>query len=745
MAARLGYREDAMVQAGDTLADRYLLEGRLGRGGMGEVWRAVDQRLSRSVAIKLLLNVSVSADLVERFRREATITANLQHPGITVVHDIAQHDGQLFIVMELLDGTDLGAVLDKAPTGIPIGQAVSLTLQAAQALAAAHAQGVVHRDVKPANLFQVTGGRVKICDFGIARAADSTGLTAAGQFIGTPAYASPEQCCGRKLDGRSDLYSLGCVLYALLTGQAPFPSDQAPAMLIHQHLNLPPSSPRIHRADIPVELDRLILSLLAKDPNNRPGGAETVASILDTLFERSPGASLPNLPTTLPDSSHASTPSSQPPQVVMSGSGQNITATFYTGGEQQKIEIGAGLPGWKGLFNQAWNELMTNGLWIGYPSTEVYAAGPGVVQHFESHESLFGWVLCALPPYQRPVAVAGEIWQALEAAGSGIPNGDGFRAVGLPAPDREATRKVESNVARVELTGGRWREGVLLRDVDGKNWRWEPVPHFTTNRTPASKLWTSNQADRLRIRALATLPWASYNELRITPQRRRDLHLALPTSVLTSTITAFTVRRGAELAVQVWERGPNRNALDALSYSATITTSQGAPALTAEVMMTLGSATDSSVVACTELRIEDLAAWGEALGAPGGHVPQDLRLSLKEVVEFLTIAWHTATEVLPAAVTDMSTDHRWTDPPTVQLQLITERDFNQKLALQAPLDEYIDLSPFGESDQGPFHELLVTIISTPILTSQERTTLTQKAVIDMAQRYGFLDATEEIL
>lgn len=185
VAARLGYREDAMVQAGDTLADRYLLEGRLGRGGMGEVWRAVDQRLSRSVAIKLLLNVSVSADLVERFRREATITANLQHPGITVVHDIAQHDGQLFIVMELLDGTDLGAVLDKAPTGIPIGQAVSLTLQAAQALAAAHAQGVVHRDVKPANLFQVTGGRVKICDFGIARAADSTGLTAAGQFIGT--------------------------------------------------------------------------------------------------------------------------------------------------------------------------------------------------------------------------------------------------------------------------------------------------------------------------------------------------------------------------------------------------------------------------------------------------------------------------------------------------------------------------------------------------------------------------------
>ena len=182
-------------------------------------------------------------ELAGRFRREARIAARLQHPGITVVHDVGSDNGQLFIVMELLHGRDLAAMLAETPAGLPVDAAVSLAIQAAEALQAAHAGHVVHRDLKPANLFVLDSGRLKICDFGIAWAVDSTThLTATGQAIGTPAYMSPEQCQGQQVDERSDLYSLGCVLYELLTGQPPFTEGQ-PLSIMLQHLNAIPAGP----------------------------------------------------------------------------------------------------------------------------------------------------------------------------------------------------------------------------------------------------------------------------------------------------------------------------------------------------------------------------------------------------------------------------------------------------------------------------------------------------------------------
>jgi serine/threonine protein kinase len=272
------------VQPGDELVGRYRVEARLGHGGMGEVWRGVDQKLRRPIAVKVLLNLSADPALLQRFQREAVITAGLQHPGIAVVHDVDQHDGQLFIVMELLHGQDLGAVLAGAPSGLPISEAISLTMQAARALVAAHIRGVVHRDLKPANLFLLTEGRLKVCDFGIARAVDATSaLTATGQVFGTPAYMSPEQWSGEQVDARSDLYSLGCVLHALLTGQPPFPPDQAPLALMRQHLDIIPAGPRAVRFDVSPELDRLVLELLAKDPAARPAGADLVVTALETI------------------------------------------------------------------------------------------------------------------------------------------------------------------------------------------------------------------------------------------------------------------------------------------------------------------------------------------------------------------------------------------------------------------------------------------------------------------------------
>lgn len=271
------------MQAGLKLSGRYALQALLGSGGMGEVWRGVDEYLERPVAVKVLREHLADPELVARFRREARIAARLQHPGITVVHDVGSDGGRLFIVMELLHGRDLAAVLAEAPAGLPVDAAVSLVMQAAEALQAAHAAQVVHRDLKPANLFVLGSGQLKICDFGIAQAVDSTvGLTAAGQAIGTPAYMSPEQCHGQHVDARSDLYSLGCVLYALLTGRPPF-ADGPPLAVMSQHLYTVPAAPRTIRPDIPLEVERLVLDLLAKEPEHRPAAASHVIVALQAV------------------------------------------------------------------------------------------------------------------------------------------------------------------------------------------------------------------------------------------------------------------------------------------------------------------------------------------------------------------------------------------------------------------------------------------------------------------------------
>jgi len=279
-------RPEALVQAGLELDGRYVLEERLGAGGMGEVWRGTDRLLARPVAVKLMRERLADDALVARFQREARLAARLRHPGITLVYDIGSHDGRPFMVMELLDGHDLAETLRVSPAGLSVDVAVSLAIQAAEALRAAHARQIIHRDLKPANLFLQRGGGLKICDFGIAQAADlTTSLTAAGEPIGTPYYMSPEQCEGRPVNARSDLYSLGCVLHELLTGRPPFP-DGPPLAIMFQHMSTAPMSLRAGRPDIPAELDHLVLELLAKDPESRPADAGAIAATLTSLRAR---------------------------------------------------------------------------------------------------------------------------------------------------------------------------------------------------------------------------------------------------------------------------------------------------------------------------------------------------------------------------------------------------------------------------------------------------------------------------
>ncbi|HEX2313093.1 MAG TPA: serine/threonine-protein kinase, partial [Thermomonospora sp.] len=282
------------MESGAVLVGRYRLTTRLGQGGMGEVWAADDMQLRRRVAVKIVLAaVGASATLIARLRREAENAAQLQHPGITVVHDIGEHEGHPFFVMELLDGTDFTAILAANPGGLPVGRVLETGAAVAEALAYAHRRGVVHRDIKPGNLMELAEGGVKICDFGISRSTDATGdLTGTGGMLGTPAYMAPEQYEGRPADARTDLYAFGCTLYAMLVGGPPFDGETLPA-LMRQHLTVEPVPPSRRRPEIPAELDHLVLWLLAKNPADRPASAEEVARRLRDLATSGPAPLTP--------------------------------------------------------------------------------------------------------------------------------------------------------------------------------------------------------------------------------------------------------------------------------------------------------------------------------------------------------------------------------------------------------------------------------------------------------------------
>ncbi|GGU38784.1 serine/threonine-protein kinase [Streptomyces lavendofoliae] len=305
---------------GDTrlLQGRYRLEEVIGRGGMGEVWRATDEALGRRVAVKRLKPPGPRHDrdfvtvLRERFRREARVAAALQHRGITVVHDFGESEGQLYLVMELLEGRNLSQLLEaNAQHPLPVHDVVDIAEQVADALVHTHRQGIVHRDLKPANIMRLDDGTVKICDFGIARLGGDIGftsrLTGTGIAMGTPHYMSPEQISGGPVDHRSDLYSLGCVLYEIATGAPPFDLDDPWAILVG-HRDTPPEPLRNRRAELPESFERAVLDLLAKTPDDRPtdaadlrrritGARPAPTAVLDAPFPLAPAhPTAPRLP-----------------------------------------------------------------------------------------------------------------------------------------------------------------------------------------------------------------------------------------------------------------------------------------------------------------------------------------------------------------------------------------------------------------------------------------------------------------
>ncbi|MGB7063269.1 MAG: FlgO family outer membrane protein, partial [Candidatus Zixiibacteriota bacterium] len=251
---------------GKTISHYKILK-KLGEGGMGEVYLAQDTKLNRKVALKFLpVQLASDGELKERFKREAQSAAALNHPNIITIHEVAEYENRPFIAMEYVKGEPLKDLIGKK--GLSIGEVLDVALQISDGLAVAHQAGIVHRDIKPQNILMGKDGRVRICDFGLAKAKRDATLTQAGSTLGTVAYMSPEQAQGKEADHRSDIFSFGVVLYEMITNQLPFKGEHD-AALIHSIVNDSPEPLARYKADVPEGLQRMVDKALAKDKGER--------------------------------------------------------------------------------------------------------------------------------------------------------------------------------------------------------------------------------------------------------------------------------------------------------------------------------------------------------------------------------------------------------------------------------------------------------------------------------------------
>ncbi|SFF55687.1 MULTISPECIES: protein kinase domain-containing protein [unclassified Curtobacterium] len=318
--------------SGLTFGGRYQLSSRVAIGGMGEVWQATDLVIGRTVALKILKDEYLGdPGFLERFRAEARHAALVNHEGIANVFDYGEEDGSAYLVMELVPGEALSTMIEREHT-LPVDKVLDIVAQTANALQAAHAVGLVHRDIKPGNLLITPDGRVKITDFGIARIADQVPLTATGQVMGTVQYLSPEQASGHPASPSTDIYSLGIVAYECLAGRRPFTGESQVAIAMAHINEQPPALP----GDIPEPVSALVMSCIAKKPADRPATAANLARAAQALRRGDVAAAT----VAVPAIAAGGTVAFNPPQTP-----GNDAATALIGTQAGAVTGGPGTPG----------------------------------------------------------------------------------------------------------------------------------------------------------------------------------------------------------------------------------------------------------------------------------------------------------------------------------------------------------------------------------------------------------------
>jgi len=326
---------------------KYRILARLGRGGMAEVYKAFQPSLDRYVAVKLLhAFMAEDKDFLARFQREAKNVAALRHPNIVQVFDFDVEGEQYYMVMEYLDGPTLKTRLEtlhQRGERLPLVEVLRIVRDVGSALAYAHGRGIVHRDVKPANVILETSGRVILTDFGVAKILSGTQFTATGTVLGTPAYMSPEQGLGQPGDGRSDIYSLGVMLYEMATGRLPFDAD-TPLAVVMKHVKDPLPLPRSVQPDLPESLERVILRALAKEPAERYDRVEALLADLEAVGKGlEVPAAIRRRPTAGPASPSAARPSRRPAALAIGG-GLGVLICIVGVAGVGLLLLGGGLP-----------------------------------------------------------------------------------------------------------------------------------------------------------------------------------------------------------------------------------------------------------------------------------------------------------------------------------------------------------------------------------------------------------------
>jgi serine/threonine-protein kinase len=312
---------------------KYRVLSRLGRGGMGTVYRAVDETLDREVAIKSLNPDLSDPEVLKRFRAEAVTLARLNHPNIAMLFELTEHEGELLMVMEFVRGETLEVISQRGP--LPLDRSRDVCAQVLDALGHAHRAGIVHRDLKPANLMLTESGLVKVMDFGLARMAGTEHLTTDGFMVGTPAYMAPEQVLAEEIDGRADLYAMGVVFYRLLTSQLPFKADSGISMA-HKQVHDAPTPVRAVRTELPAACETIIGRALAKSPADRFQTAEEFKGALAAMSPTGssisiavPGSSSTHAVTPAPSAGSGAVP--EDPTVVLKAAPKRLPAAVRIG------------------------------------------------------------------------------------------------------------------------------------------------------------------------------------------------------------------------------------------------------------------------------------------------------------------------------------------------------------------------------------------------------------------------------